>query len=100
MWNTLLAKLLGVGKSLIIALAPVLAGALADLLKKTLEKAVAFVQKAAADPTLLTGEARHAWVVSEVTPLLGETAKDVIPAVRDAVINLGVKSAYDNSVKK
>lgn len=100
MWNTLVAKLLGVSKALVAILAPLLAGALSELLRKASEKALVFVQKASDDPSLLSGEARHAWVVSEILPLLSETAKDVIPAVREAVVNLAVKGAYDQLKQK
>lgn len=99
MWNALVAKLLGISRSLVAVLAPLLAGALSELLRKASEKALVFVQKAADDPSLLTGEARHAWVVNEILPLLSETAKGVIPAVREAVVNLAVKGAYDQAKK-
>jgi hypothetical protein len=100
MWNAIVAKLLGVSKQLIAVLAPLLSGALAELLRKAAEKAGSFVQKAAADPSLLSGEARHAWVVQEVLPLLSETAKDVLPAIREAVVNIAVKSVYEQLKSK
>lgn len=99
MWTSIASFALGITKALALALAPLLAGALADLLKKTADKAVAYVKKAADDPSLLSGEARHTWVVNEVKPLVSETAKDYIAPVRDAVINLAVKSAYDSVSK-
>lgn len=99
MWNALLAKVLGITKQLAILLAPLIAGALAELLKKTAEKAVTFVKDAAADQAFPSGEARHAWVVSQVQPLVKDTAKEYIPQVREAVINLAVKSVYDNLPK-
>jgi hypothetical protein len=92
--------LLGVSKSLLIALAPLIAGALADLLKKATEKAAAFVTKAAEDKTLPDGLARHNFVVNEITPLLRDTAANALPPIRDAVINLAVKAAYDATQPK
>lgn len=100
MWKAILASLLGISKKLAVILAPIVAGALAELLTKTAEKAVAFVRSAAADPALLSGEARHAWVTEQIKPLVKDTATEYLPQVRDAVINLGVKSAYDTAKEK
>jgi len=95
MWNKLLASFLGVTKQLAAALAPLFAKALSELLTKATEKATAYITHAAADPTLLSGEARHSWVVSEIKPLLKDTATSYIEPVREAVISLAVKAAYD-----
>jgi hypothetical protein len=93
--NWLTSILTGFSKALLVALAPLVAGALADLLKKAVEKAQAFVVKAALNKELPTGLEKHEWVVNEITPLLKETATNYLPPIRDAVINLAVKSAYD-----
>lgn len=100
MWNKILGVFLGISKSLVTALAPILQSALSDLLVKAKEKAVYFVKKAAEDGSFPDGAARHAWVVSEIKPLLEETAKEYLPAIRDAIINLGVKAAYETTVRK
>ena len=96
-WLT--AILTGFSKQLLIALAPIIAGALADLLQKAVEKAKAFVIQAAENKSFPDGTVRHNWVVQEITPLLKDTATTTIEPLRLAVINLAVKAAYDQLSK-
>lgn len=77
--------------SLLAALIPILG----DFLLTMVNKAKPFVAQAAADQQFPSGEARHAFVVSQITPEVKKTGNAVLDQIFLTSLPLVTKIAYE-----